>query len=316
MPVRVVRFYFLILFILTTLTASAQEPAPNVVIQWNNATLQGVRDSKLGPPMVARALAIVHTCIYDAWAAYDDRALGTQLGGSLRQPSGERNLLNKNKAISFAAYRAAVDLFPADEAAVFRPLMAQWGYDPDDLSLDASTPSGVGNTACGAVLQFRHHDGSNQLGDLSGNGVPYADYTGYQPANPPSPVPADTATVVDVNHWQPLQYFDASHNFITQNFVGAHWYRVLPFALRSGDALRPELALYGPAQYGSPAFWEQAEELVTFSAELTDERKMIAEYFADGPHSELPPGHWNLFAQFVSARDRHGVDEDAKMFLP
>src|SRR6202790_4371827 len=58
---------------------------PNVVIQWNNAALQGVRDSKLGPPMVARALAIVHTCIYDAWAAYDRHALGTQLGGALRQ---------------------------------------------------------------------------------------------------------------------------------------------------------------------------------------------------------------------------------------
>jgi hypothetical protein len=42
---------------------------------------------------------------------------------------------------------------------------------------------------------------------------------------------------------------------------------------------------------------------------------MLAEYFADGPHSELPPGHWNLFAQFVSARDHHTVDEDAKLFF-
>ncbi|MCA1683514.1 MAG: hypothetical protein LC708_00025, partial [Actinobacteria bacterium] len=35
----------------------------NVVVQWNNVALQSVRDSKLGPPMVARALARVHTCI-------------------------------------------------------------------------------------------------------------------------------------------------------------------------------------------------------------------------------------------------------------
>ncbi|TMD49848.1 MAG: hypothetical protein E6I86_02605 [Chloroflexi bacterium] len=33
----------------------------SVVVLWNEAALQGVRDSKLGPPMVARALAIVHT---------------------------------------------------------------------------------------------------------------------------------------------------------------------------------------------------------------------------------------------------------------
>lgn len=42
---------------------------------------------------------------------------------------------------------------------------------------------------------------------------------------------------------------------------------------------------------------------------------MIAEYWADGPKSELPPGHWDLFAQFVSRRDGHGVDDDVKMFF-
>src|ERR1700747_2964336 len=86
--------------------------SPNVVIQWNNAVLQGVRDSKIGPPMVARALAIIHTCIFDAWAAYDKRAVGTQLGGTLRRPKAERTAANRAKAISFAAYRAGVDLFP------------------------------------------------------------------------------------------------------------------------------------------------------------------------------------------------------------
>src|SRR3984893_7449858 len=152
---------------------------PNVVIQWNNAALQGVRDSKLGPPMVARALGIVHTCIYDAWAAYDRHALGTQLGGSLRQPPSQRRIFNKNEAISFAAYRAAVDLFPSDKATVFDPLMASLGYDPNDRSTNTETPSGVGNMACAAVLNFRHNDGSNQLGNLTASGAPYADYTGY-----------------------------------------------------------------------------------------------------------------------------------------
>src|SRR5467141_5151048 len=94
--------------VLWPILAWPRDETPNVVIQWNNAALQGVRDSKLGPPMVARALAIVHTCIYDAWAAYDQHALGTQLAGSLRQHPSKRKKANKNKAISFAAYRAAV----------------------------------------------------------------------------------------------------------------------------------------------------------------------------------------------------------------
>ena len=140
--------------------AHSQDLNSNVVVQWNQAALQGVRDSKLGPPMVARALAIVHTCIYDAWAAYDKRALGTQFGDSLRQPRNERTQANKNEAISVAAYRASVDLFPIDEKQVFRALMEKLGYDPDDTSTDPRTPAGVGNLACSAVLEFRHHDGS------------------------------------------------------------------------------------------------------------------------------------------------------------
>jgi hypothetical protein len=47
-----------------------------VVLRWNAAALEGVRSSRLGPPMVARALAIVHTSAYDAWAAHDRIAVG------------------------------------------------------------------------------------------------------------------------------------------------------------------------------------------------------------------------------------------------
>src|SRR5437588_7432884 len=71
--------------------------SPTIVVQWNNAALQGVRDSKIGPPMVARALFIVHNCIYDAWAAYDRKAAGTVFGRSLRRPRSERTLSNKNQ---------------------------------------------------------------------------------------------------------------------------------------------------------------------------------------------------------------------------
>ena len=42
---------------------------------------------------------------------------------------------------------------------------------------------------------------------------------------------------------------------------------------------------------------------------------MTAEYFADGPGTEFPPGHWALFAQFVSRRDAHTLDDDVRMFF-
>jgi hypothetical protein len=292
-----------------------------VVLQWNNAVLQGVRDSRLGPPMVARALAIVHTSIYDAWSAYDRVAAGTQLGGALRRPPSERTPRNKRTAISFAAYRAAVDLFPASKTTVFDPLMASLGYDPSDRSADVTTPIGIGNRAAEAVLDLRHHDGSNQLGDEPGGtaGVPYSDYTAFAPRNDPMDLrlPFDRATVHDPNAWQPLRYVDATGVVITPGFVGPQWNRVTPFGLPSGAALRSPT---GPALFGTPGYLSQAQALLDVSADLTDEQKAIAEYWADGPRSELPPGHWNVFGQFVSRRDQHelnehGLDLDVRLFF-
>src|SRR3954470_23093619 len=90
--------------------------ADTIVVRWNDTALECVRQSRLGPPMVSRALGVVHTCIYDAWAAYDRVAVGTRLGGTLRRPAAERTEANKAKAISFAAYYALVDLFPGLQA--------------------------------------------------------------------------------------------------------------------------------------------------------------------------------------------------------
>jgi len=271
-----------------------------VVTKWNDAALQAIRVTHPGPPIVARALAIVDTCMFDAWAAYDAKAKGTRLGQTLRRPSGERTNDNKEKAISFAAHNCLVDLFPSEKAS-FDALMVTLGYVPSDTSTDLSTPSGIGNVAAQAVLDFRHHDGSNQLGDL--NPGPYTDYTGYTAVNTPN-------SIVDPNHWQPLQV-----GANTQKFITPHWGRVIPYALTSGGQFRKITP--PPADYNTePERYElQAQQVLEYSSHLTDEKKVIAEYWADGPSSELPPGHWALFAEFVSERDHHTVDQDVKMFF-
>jgi hypothetical protein len=51
------------------------------------------------------------------------------------------------------------------------------------------------------------------------------------------------------------------------------------------------------------------------SANLTDEQKVVAEYWADGPRSETPPGHWNGIAHGVSERDSYSIDEDVKLYF-
>jgi hypothetical protein len=279
----------------------------NVVIQWNNTALQTVRYLHPGPTIGARALAVTHTCMYDAWSAYDDKALASIRGSELRRPAAERTEANKRQAISFAAYRCLADLFPG-EMAKYQAIMAALGFNPGDTRTDPAIPSGIGNLAAASVLRFRHHDGANQLGDLHPGA--YSDYTGYKPANSPE-------ELNDVDRWQPLRTpvpdGGLYGRFIIQEYLTPQWGLVTPFALTSGSQFRPAK---GPQTLrNKEQYIAQAKELLQLSVDLTDEQKMIAEYWADGPSSETPPGHWCLFGQFVSARDHHTIDDDVKMFF-
>src|SRR5207248_1271014 len=123
--------------------------------------------------------------------------------------------------------------------------------------------------------------------------------------NPSLPWP----NVVDPNHWQPLVFStvpnpDFPNNHAKQTFVGAHFGRVTPFALSSADQFDDQLIVPPPDFLKNNGhYMKNVNELIKYSRDLDETRKLIVEYWADGPDSELPPGHWGLFAQFVSRRD-------------
>ena len=258
----------------------------NIVLQWSAVVLDSIRQSRLGPPAVARALAIVHTCMYDAWAAYDTLAVGVHYRQKAFSATPDAS---RARAMSYAAYRALVDLFPAERVR-FDSFMMQLGYDPADAS---HADSRTGTDAAAAGMQFRAGDGSNQAGH-------YADTSGYMPLNP-----ADQ--LLDPNRWQPLR----SAAGAVQQFQLPHWGLVEPFALTSPDQVRPA----PPAAYPHGHFRKQALEVLHLSARLGDREKVIAGYWSDGPRTETPPGHWYLFAQFVSHRDGHTVEDDVKLLF-
>lgn len=284
---------------------------PKVVVGWNDALLGAIRVVKPGPPMLARTLAILHTAMYDAWAAFDAVALATVTGSTLRRPEAERTAVNKAKAMSYAAYQVLLDQYPTERPR-FDALMAKYGFALSNNS-DAATPEGVGNTVAKIILAARHADGSNQLGNMTSSGVAFADYTDYKPVNPATVFSGSTplADIPAPTRWQPLTFTDAAGVVKTPAFIAPHWRNVTPFALTSAFQFRPA----APAAFDSPAFKAQADEVLKLSQNLTDKQKVIAEYWADGPSSELPPGHFCLFAQYVSDRDKHDNDKDVKLFF-
>ena len=286
-----------------------------MVVIWNEAALEEVRRGKMGPPVIARALAVTHTCIYDAWVPYDSQAISTAAVAP-RRPSAEHNDTNKATAISFAAYRCLVNLFPAG-ASRLETSMRSLGHDPLDASTDPTTPQGIGNAAAAAVIANRRNDGANQYGELRPGA--YADYTNYASLNTPMsfclpiiPGPCQL-NISNPYQWQPL----INDLGVTQEVVAPHWENVRPFSLSHSaqfDNLRK--VADGPNYLKNPGKYKQdVDEVLSYSRKLTAQQKLIVEYWADGPASELPPGHWSLFAQYISRRDNHSIDDDVKMFF-
>ena len=256
------------------------------------------------PTVGARMLAIMMTASYDAWAAYDAKAVGTRLAGKLRRPPPERTLANKEKAIAYATYRALLYVFPDDEEWLAARMREQ-GFDPRDTSTDIRTPQGIGNVAAAALIAYRRDDGANQHGDEVGSDrVPYADYTFYRPVNP-------VDKIMDPDCWQPITFSDGKGGKVTPGFLTPHWYRVRPFALKRSDQFRPK----GQPKVGSKQMRKEVDEVLSFNRNLTVEQKALVEFMRDGPRSTGQSGHWLRFAQDVSRRDRNGIDEDVKLFF-
>jgi hypothetical protein len=257
------------------------------------------------PTVGSRMLSIVVTAMYDAWAAYDAKAVGTRLGGKLRRPAGERTEANKRKAIAHATYRVLLYLFPEDEKWLAEQLRKQ-GCDPNDNSRDVTTPQGVGNAAAAALIAYRRQDGANQHGDEVGsNGKPYSDWTYYRCAN-------TVDKVVDPDCWQPIEFDDGKGGKVTPGFLTPHWYRVKPFALERSDQFRSKK---GPPRANSEQMRMEIAEVLSYNGNLTPTQKAIVEFMRDGPRSTGQSGHWLRFAQDVSRRDKNAVDRDVKLFF-
>ncbi|MEL6928106.1 MAG: vanadium-dependent haloperoxidase [Cyanobacteria bacterium J06600_6] len=319
-----------------TQLVSAIDPSPTVSVLWDRAIQQAVIADSPGPTVASRAYAMVHSAIFDAWAAYDPKAISTQLEDSLQRPEAEITADNKREAVSYAAYRTALELFP-EQAEIFDALMSELGYDPANETTDTTTPAGVGNVSAEALLKFRRDDGSNQLGDEpNGSGVPYSDTTDFE-------TPNSTDEITNLDFWTPENVPIDDLTAPVQKFLTPQWGDVTPFALDSGAEFRPTvpepfLLVDGTVDFDAksiiladgstlgidrsligtvinPKFIEQTEQVVDFSANLSDKEKLIAEFWEDGGGTSFPPGTWMTFGQFVSARDEHTLDDDVKLFF-
>ena len=298
--------------------SSTADVSGAVVREWNESALQAIRSSKPVPTVITRALHLLHAAIYDVWAAYQPNAQGAYSQISRNPATGSAGV---ESAISHAAHAVLSRLFP-EQQDLFDGLLAQFAAGPEETSA-----ARLGTEVAEAVLEARANDGSNAADN-------YTDSSGYTSVNDQDSV------LVDPNRWTPLKVptgavldangtpmvSDDPASFTLQAPLTPHWGDVAPFAIASGDAYRPvappQLGDFSPYEdalgqqsTNDAAYRDQFSALVDISADLTPAQKATAEYWADGPQSSTPPGHWNEFAQDIAAREQYGLDDAVKLFF-
>jgi hypothetical protein len=309
---------------------------------WNELALQAIRYDLPQPTVHARNLFHLSAAMYDAWAARGASAQGVFFKEKLAPASD----LVQAETIAYAAHRllnarykisnnlAALDCFEIG--------FKRAGFDPNNTDTQGDTPAAIGNRIGQTVLDATRDDGSNEANA-------YKDTTAFKSVNPFLQPERSGTGMVDPNQWQALLLeVSFSQNGIQtaneQQFVGAGWREVRPFAMkRNGklyhdpgpapvalssemintwipDLLRKQSELdstssltmnaspgaIGNNSLGSNDGAGHALNPITGQAyapqvvKKNDYWRVVAEYWADGPRSETPPGHWNVLANKVS----------------
>ncbi len=230
--------------------------------------------------MVTRVTTVILTAVMDALAPYHPTAVGVYSRFE-RQPQEARTLRNMNIATLYASYHAATGLLPHRES-LWRTMLTDFGLGPDD-GRDLSTPAGVGTAAGKAAVAGRLLDGLNQTGG-------YANSTDYEPVN-------TAYELLDAARWQPAILRQGMGLHSIQQFVTPQMANTEPFShLNPRDFRIPAPSASNPENW--EAYKAQADHVLGVSANLTDEDKMMAEFF----DNKIVSLGWSLIQAAVQNR--------------
>ncbi|HWM94142.1 MAG TPA: vanadium-dependent haloperoxidase [Thermoanaerobaculia bacterium] len=247
----------------------------DVVLDWNEVALDAIQMDRTAPPKAGRALACVHVAIFDAINSVS----GGPFTPYLVQPVEFVSPVSAEAAAASAAHDVLVELFPAQEAAFDAALAASLAEIPN------GTPetNGVdwGKSVAQQIMALRGDDGS-------GTTVSYEPPTG---ANWWAPTPPGFAAPLLPN-----------------------WPSVTPWTMTHASQFRqgPPPASTSP-EY-TAAFLEVQRLGEADSPHRTAEQSQIALFWADGPGTATPPGHWHVIAQDLSRAEGLNIFMNARLF--
>ncbi|MBX7165977.1 MAG: vanadium-dependent haloperoxidase [Pirellulales bacterium] len=326
------------LLVLAMLCGAASARAQSVARQWDELLLDAIRHDTPRPTVHARNLFHTSAAMYDAWAAFDTTATGYLTHDHYAAPDIEAarqeaisfaayRLLSER----FAASPGAATILPSFDAE-----MDTLGYDRTFTSTVGNSPAAIGNRIAQQFIQYGLTDGSNEAGNyadtsgytpvnpplvVSSPGTTMNDPNRWQPLTigPTTQkaltphwgdvqgfgLPAAPPGGVHIDAGSPPQLGGAGDALFKQSALelirysswldpadpttidispGAMFNNTLGTNDGTGHAFNPATGL----PYGSNV------------VNRGDYGRVLAEFWADGPKSETPPGHWNTIFNDVS----------------
>lgn len=249
-----------------------------VILAWNELARDLVTVHGTTPPVAARAYALLGIAQHDALIRVRESIAGAALGGNAALSATSSAAATEAEldaaAVTVASMEVLAYLYPveanvlAQRAVLARPDVARSEGASDDA---VSAAIAAGKAAAEAVIAHARTDGAADAAVWDGE-IPEGPGMWFSSADPPM---------------APLL---------------PRWGNVTPWLMESGDQFRPP----APPATDSPEFADALAEVRRFSDERTQEQQRIAEYWADGPGTFTPPGHWNEIA--AELIEKHELD--------
>ena len=248
--------------------------SPDIAVKpWMDVNIEmvshgGVKD----PPTASRSYAATSIAMYDAvlaawhWKYVYNRKAPAGVS-TLVAPSAAPSYPDEYSAIAGAASTVLTYLFPAEPVGTFDDLAKQ--------ASDSRVQAGVNfRSDVDAGLALGRAIGNKMIDRLKSDGYDMK-WDGSRPAG--------------IGNGS--QFWQDPPGVITPPVqpLAGNW---KPWVLTSGSQFRPG----PPPAYGSPQFMTELNEVRTVRANLTDQQKGIASFWAGGAGTALPPGLWNQIA--------------------
>jgi membrane-associated phospholipid phosphatase len=243
-----------------------------VTHRWVERLLQQIAARHVNPVRASRAIALMTVAMHDATiATWDAKAAYRTESpvarhreiGTLVHPPGGPSFPSEHAAVAAAAAAVLSDLFPGEQDELARKVRdAAESRVLAGVSSPADVEAGlaIGKSVGALVVARGRSDDSTAV------------FKGTVP--------------VGEGFWAPIWPWK-----LLEPAAGS-W---RPWILRSGDEILPP----PPPVFGSVEYLAEVDEIAQVVANLTEEQKAIANYWADGMGTVTPPGHWLKDASVV-----------------